>query len=133
MSQAINLSWTPPAAADWNFAPTPQVCAAASRWTGTLIEAISISEAEGIRPVPISFSVEYLYTILPSEYRDDSVNTSLAAWYYDQHLLNTTDERYWRDFWDYFEDFPLDNCQNELCPKIGWEEDPDLAGVGVRT
>ncbi|ETS86357.1 hypothetical protein PFICI_00185 [Pestalotiopsis fici W106-1] len=123
------INWIPPAPDKWNL--TTEACAAATNWTGTYITAISIFESEGNHPVPISVSVEYLYTILPSEYRQNTSNTSLAAWYYNQHNENIDDPQFY-NFWNDFEwNFPVKNCSKQLCQKIGWKEDPDLAGVGM--
>jgi hypothetical protein len=129
----VNLTWTPPAASSWNFTPSRQVCDAASEWTGAYIVAYSTYEEDGRHPVPLSFSIEYLSTILPSDFHQNTTNASLAAWYYQNIPENTNGSAKSLKFWQELMVFPIKNCSNEVCQKIGWKEDPDIAGVGVCT
>ncbi|KAI4599104.1 hypothetical protein KJ359_002061 [Pestalotiopsis sp. 9143b] len=127
LAAPVNVSWTPPAASDWHFTNSTETCAAASKWTGALIVAISVYDEQGNRPVPMSYSVEYLKTILPPDLQEQPDDAQLALWYYTSDLDNDTSQ----DFWETFTTFSLTNCSTQICSKINWEEDPDIAGVGM--
>lgn len=120
VGDVVNASWSPPPAAWLNFTN----CSAAAAWLAAYGQ---LYEDEGSLWDGVSFDIVigYLGSMIPRNWTKPT-DANLLVWYHEKN--------YFRDNNALLMDminFPLSKCSAQVCPKLQWEGDPDLTGVGV--
>lgn len=122
VGDVVNATWSPPPAAWLNFTN----CSAAAAWLAAYGQ---LYEDEGSLWDGVSFDIVigYLGSMIPRNWTKPT-DANLLVWYHEKN--------YFRDNNALLMDminFPLSKCSAQVCPKLQWEGDPDLTGVGVST
>lgn len=120
VGDVVNATWSPPPAAWLNFTN----CSAAAAWLAAYGQ---LYEDEGSLWDGVSFDIVigYLGSMIPRNWTKPT-DANLLVWYHEKN--------YFRDNNALLMDminFPLSKCSAQVCPKLQWEGDPDLTGVGV--
>lgn len=117
MSSAVNLSSFP---SDFSLLHY-QNCTIAGEWAATYWRTAEI---------PLYWTMKFLQDGLSDYYsaRNESIpnDYEIIAWILSQ------DEVGEKQIWDHMDTFAYDQCSHEVCPRIGWKGNSDLAGRGVR-
>lgn len=120
VGEVVNATWSPPPVAWLNFTN----CSAAAAWLAAYGQ---LYEDEGSLWDGVSFDIVigYLGSMIPRNWTKPT-DANLLVWYHEKN--------YFRDNNALLMDminFPLAKCSAQVCPKLQWEGDPDLTGVGV--
>ncbi|KAI7775418.1 hypothetical protein LA080_006841 [Diaporthe eres] len=120
VGDVVNATWSPPPVAWLNFSN----CSAATAWLAAYGQ---LYEDEGSLWDGVSFDIVigYLGSMIPRNWTRPT-DANLLVWYHEKN--------YFRDNNALLMDminFPLSNCSAQVCPKLQWEGDPDLTGVGA--
>ncbi|KAL1892493.1 hypothetical protein Sste5346_007003 [Sporothrix stenoceras] len=110
--------WTPPSVDDALFVDSN--CGIAAQWLSAYVN--SLYNGTDLSDPPLLVSYQYLSALVPE---DGEVPTfgQAAQWFADGTANSS--------LYDQMVQFPYDFCPVEICEKLVWEGDGDLAGIGV--
>lgn len=104
---------------DW-LQPLHRSCSTAATWVAAFI-SVKYQNTTYHDP-PIEATWDYMKTMTPENMTLPDVGQAMD-WYYDIPSNSFTDQLMF--------EFPTLNCPAEVCHRLVWEGDQDLAGIGV--
>lgn len=117
----VSVSWTPPPP-EWLVYDN---CSAAAPWLARYSSMYENGDLSWTG-VPIELAVNYLRSMVPANWTRPT-DADLLTWYEER----TAGLESGGVTMTAMIEFPLSTCGEELCHRLQWQGDPDLAGVGV--
>lgn len=117
----VSVSWTPPPP-EWLVYDN---CSAAAPWLARYSSMYENGDLSWTG-VPIELAINYLRSMIPANWTRPT-DADLLTWYEER----TGGLESGGVTMAAMVEFPLSTCGEELCHRLQWQGDPDLAGVGV--
>ncbi|KAI0023393.1 hypothetical protein F4780DRAFT_78765 [Xylariomycetidae sp. FL0641] len=132
MANHVSVSWQAPELGLLKSQVNGSNCTLATDWGAALVE--SLQRDNETDDYSLDTLIPYLQSMVPRDWENGSSYINVAAWAVNLLNAENVSQEYAsqrNDFLVACEDHALFGCGTTLCPKLGWEGDPDVFGIGI--